>query len=367
MHGSALDEPAVARLIDQVRAATAARTPLRIQGGGTKTFYGRPIDGEVLDTTAVAGITSYEPSELVVTARAGTPISDVEAALHERGQCLAFEPPHFAPGGTVGGMVAAGLSGPGRATAGAVRDHVLGTALLNGHAQVLRFGGQVIKNVAGYDVSRVLAGSLGTLGVLLEVSLRVAPQPPARTTLRFALGEDEAVRQVNTWIGQALPVHASAWVDGTLTVRLQGAAPAVDSAARRLGGTVLDAEVAQAFWTALRDQQADVFTAAAGQRALWRLSVPPTTGPLALEPTDSQLIEWHGGLRWVHTHALARHMFNLASRAGGHATLFRPAQGAPLGPVFMPLAEPIERIHRALKQAFDPAGIFNAGRIHPAH
>ncbi len=361
------DEPALARLADQVRGAVAAATPLRIEGGGSKAFYGRPIAGDVLSTRELAGIVSYEPSELVITARAGTPIAEVEAALAERGQCLAFEPPHFAPGGTVGGMVAAGLSGPARASAGAVRDHVLGAALLNSQGQVLRFGGQVIKNVAGYDVSRLLAGSLGTLGLIVQVSLRVAPHPPTRTTLRFAMDEDAAVRAVNGWIGQALPVHASTWRDGELTLRLQGAAPAVAAAVTRLGGTALEPDAAQAFWRGWRDQQAAFFTESAGQRPLWRLSVPPTAAPLALEPTDRQAIEWHGGQRWVFSHAPARHMFMLATRAGGHATLFRVADGAPLGPVFTPLADPLERIHRALKQAFDPAGVFNPGRIHPAH
>lgn len=368
------DEPELARLIERVRAAADAGTPLRVHGADTKRFYGRAIGGEPLDTTALRGITSYEPSELVVTARCGTPIVELEAALAERGQCLAFEPPRFEGGGTVGGMLAAGLSGPARATAGAVRDHVLGASLLNGKAQVLRFGGQVIKNVAGYDVSRLLAGSLGTLGVVLQVSLRVAPGAPARATLRFALNEAEAVRSVNRWLGLALPVHASAWQDGALTLRLQGAAAAVDAAIRQLGGERVDDAAATVFWDDVRDQRGAFFHGAAqapgheaptADTSLWRLSVPPTAGPLALEPTDSQLIEWHGGLRWVRTHAPARHMFNLASRAGGHATLFRPAASEPANLVFAPLDEPLDRIHRALRAAFDPAGIFNSGRMYP--
>ena len=213
-HGSTIDRmnPELHAIAERIRAATAAGTPLRIRGGGTKDFYGEPVDGDLLDTGPLSGITSYEPSELVVTAQAGTPLADLEAALAEKGQCLPFEPPHFSDGGTVGGMVAAGLSGPARASVGAVRDYVLGATLLNGRGELLSFGGQVMKNVAGYDVSRVLAGSLGVLGLITEVSLKVLPVPPAEATLRFECRQGEALDLLNGWGGRPLPLNASCWV-----------------------------------------------------------------------------------------------------------------------------------------------------------
>ncbi len=217
------------------------------------------LQGEILGTSALAGITSYEPSELVVTVRAGTPLAELEAALAEKGQCLPFEPPHFAGGGTVGGMVAAGLSGPARASVGAVRDYVLGATLVNGRAEVLTFGGQVMKNVAGYDVSRVLAGSLGTLGVIAEVSLKVLPVAPAEATLAFACSQADALRLLNEWGGRPLPLNASCWVEqagaGTLYLRLRGAVAAVEAACAHLGGERQDNASAAAYWQSLRDQQ----------------------------------------------------------------------------------------------------------------
>ena len=215
---------------ERIREASAQGRALRIRGGGTKDFYGRPVAGEVLDTTAHAGVVSYEPSELVVTVRAGTRLADVEALLAGSGQMLAFEPPHFGAGGTVGGCVAAGLAGPRRATAGGVRDFVLGAKLIDGRGDVLKFGGEVMKNVAGYDVSRFLAGSLGTLGLIVELSLKVLPRPVAEATLRFALDEATALHRLNQWAGQPLPLSASAWQDGVLHLRLSGAGAAVDAA-----------------------------------------------------------------------------------------------------------------------------------------
>ena len=235
---------ALEAITEQVRAARTDKSPLAITGGGTKAFYGGPVQGAPLDVRPLAGISSYEPSELVVTVRAGTPLAALEAALQAQGQCLPFEPPRFAPGGTVGGMVAAGLSGPARPAVGGVRDYVLGATLLNGQAELLHFGGTVMKNVAGYDVSRLLASSLGLLGVICEVSLKVLPLPVATATLRFELDQSAAIQQLNTWGGQPLPVNASAWWDGMLVLRLSGAAAAVISAQRRLGGELVDAGLA---------------------------------------------------------------------------------------------------------------------------
>jgi len=363
------DDPALARLTERVRAAQAAGTPLNLTGHGSKAFYGGTPQGEPLELTELAGISSYEPTELVVTARAGTPIVELEAALAERGQCLAFEPPRFGGRGTVGGMVASGLSGPGRATVGALRDYVLGATLMNGRAEVLSFGGQVMKNVAGYDVARLLAGSMGTLGIVLEVSLKVLPTPPALATLRFELDEATALARLNGWGGQPLPLNASAWWDGMLVLRLAGAKAAVDAALARLGGERVDDALATPFWTGLRDHRDEFFLKAraaveAGSGvSLWRLSVPQTAQPLALP--GEQMVEWGGAQRWCCTPAPAATVREAAARAGGHATLFygSAADKAAVGP-FAPLSAPLARIHRELKREFDPAGIFNPGRLY---
>ncbi len=369
-----MSDPALDALIDQVRAARAAKTPLNICGGGSKAFYGGLPQGATLDLRPLAGISSYEPSELVVTVRAGTPLATLEAALAAQGQCLPFEPPRFNAnatnigtvggmvGGTVGGMVAAGLAGPARAAVGGVRDYVLGATLLNGQAQVLSFGGQVMKNVAGYDVSRLLAGSLGVLGVICEVSLKVLPLPVASATLRFEMTEAAALKQLNTWGGQPLPVNASAWWDGMLVLRLCGAAAAVQSASRRLGGEPVDATLATAFWQGLRDHSDEFFSNAQAAvdhgATLWRLAVPQTAPPLGL--SGEQLVEWGGGQRWVVTTAAASTLRDAAARVGGHATAFR---GGLRSDVFAPLSAPLARLHRELKAAFDPDGIFNPGRL----
>jgi len=357
---------ALMRLVEQVRAARGRKATIDILGGGTKAFYGEPVRGsEPLSLRELAGISSYEPSELVVTARAGTPLAELEAALAEKNQCLAFEPPRFGAEGTVGGMVAAGLAGPPRAAVGGVRDFVLGATLLNGRAEVLSFGGQVMKNVAGYDVSRLLAGSLGVLGVILEVSLKVLPRPPATTTLRFDVEEAEALKRLNAWGGEPLPLNASAWWERTLVVRLSGAAAAVQAAAKKLGGEVIEPAMAETFWRGLRDHRDEFFTSAEeavkGSACLWRLGVPATTPPLNLP--GEQLVEWGGAQRWLCTGVPALVVREAAAAVGGHATLFR-ARDKSAG-VFSPLAPPLARIHRELKRAFDPDRVFNPGRLYP--
>jgi glycolate oxidase FAD binding subunit len=362
-------DPALQALIDRIADARERRAPLRIRGGDTKAFYGAsPCEGpqgEPLDVRPLAGISAYEPTELVITARAGTLLKDVEAALAEQGQCLPFEPPRFAEGGTLGGMVAAGLSGPARASMGAVRDYVLGASLLNGRGELLSFGGQVMKNVAGYDVSRLLAGSLGVLGVICEVSLKVLPTPPATLTLRFDLAQDQALHAVNTLAGKPMPLHASAWWDGTLVVRLSGAAAAVQSAREQLGGEEIPPGMAAAFWAGMRDHSDEFFVgarrAAEGGAALWRLSVPPTAPPLQL--SGEQLVEWHGAQRWLCTSTPAAVVRNAAEQVGGHATLFLGRDKS--SGVFAPLVPPLDRIHRELKLAFDPDRLFNPGRLYP--
>jgi FAD/FMN-containing dehydrogenase len=311
----------------------------------------------------LSGIASYEPTELVVTARAGTPLRDLEAALAEQGQCLPFEPPRFAPGGTVGGMVAAGLSGPARASVGSVRDHVLGVTLLNGRGEILTFGGQVTKNVAGYDVSRLIVGSLGILGVICEVSLKVLPASVATETLRFDWNEAHSLETLSRWAAQPLPINATAWHAGRLSVRLAGARAAVDAACKRLGGERLESVAAKAWWLSVRDQNAGFFSLGeeclARGEALWRLSVPAVTAALALP--GEQFIEWGGAQRWWRTTAASDVVREAAARAGGHATLIR---GKDRVAVFAPLSAVLLRVHQGLKQAFDPARIFNPGRLY---
>jgi glycolate dehydrogenase FAD-binding subunit len=345
------------RFSEAVRQAGENR-PLRLRGGGTKDFYGQALEGAILDTRAYSGIVAYEPSELVITARCGTPLAEVEAAMRERGQMLAFEPPHFGEAATLGGAVAAGLSGPGRQAAGALRDFVLGVKIMDGRGDVLCFGGQVMKNVAGYDVSRLMAGSLGTLGIVLEASLKALPLPVAEATLRLELPEDRTIEQLNRWGGKPLPISASAWNDGTLAIRLSGAAAAVRDAYARIGGErVQDAEALR-LWSGVREHTDRFFR---NDAPLWRISVPSTTPPLGL--LGEQLIEWGGALRWLCSHADARTVREAAKRAGGHATLFRG--GDKSAGVFQPLAPALMRIHKDLKREFDPRGIFNRGRMYP--
>jgi glycolate oxidase FAD binding subunit len=302
------------QIIERIRAAHADGTPLVIQGGGSKRFYGNPVEGEILDTRTLSGVVEYQPKELVLTARAGTPLADIEALLAEQNQILAFEPPHFAGTSTLGGCIAAGLSGPRRPYAGAARDFVLGVRIVDGTGQPLRFGGQVIKNVAGYDVSRLMVGALGTLGLITEVSLKVLPKPAAETTLQFELDEAAAILKMNQWAGQPLPLSASSWHAGLLSVRLSGAASAVQAAQTRLGGEVL--KDAAAFWLRLRDQATPFFD----KSPLWRLAVKPTTPPMNLG--DAQWIEWGGAVRWLATDLSSATLREAAKAAGGHATLF---------------------------------------------
>lgn len=376
-------------LIDAVRQAGVDGRVLRLRGSGSKDFWGQSLTGQVLDTRAYRGIVSYEPSELVVTVRCGTPLAELDAALAEQGQCLAFEPPHFGPGATVGGMVAAGLSGPARATAGAVRDFILGARFINGLGEHLTFGGQVMKNVAGYDVSRLLAGSWGTLGLITEVSLKVLPVPPAEATLMCAgLAQGAALGLLHRWGAQPLPLNASAWVrDDTaqpvadyLFVRLRGAVAAVQSAlhtlsadAQALGAQVQQMDNAEAAqdWQASGEQTLQFFTPPSADACLWRLSLPQTAPVLDLPGLDhpAQYIEWQGAQRWLWAPASAAvALRELAQSVGGHATLFRAsaahAEVDKAVGVNTPLEAVQQRIQKQLQQQMDPKGVFATGRLY---
>ncbi len=352
----------------RIREAAARGQVLQIRGQGSKQFYGGEARGELLELgelPGLSGISAYEPTELVVTAKAATPLAELEAQLAAQGQHLAFEPPRFEGRGTVGGMVAAGLSGPSRATQGSLRDHVLGLTMVNGRGELLSFGGTVMKNVAGYDLPRLMCGGLGVLGVIAEVSLKVLPLPVARCTLRFDMPEAEALLQMNRWSGRPLPLRASAAWDGALVLELAGAERAVAAARRELGGELIPEDLASGFWRGLRDHSDEFFVGACravqGGAKLWRLSLPQTAPSLRIP--GEQMIEWGGAQRWVTTPLPAAQLRELAAQAGGHATLFRALDKSE--GVFSPLSAPLARIHRDLKTAFDPSGIFNRGRLYP--
>ncbi|MET0533857.1 MAG: glycolate oxidase subunit GlcE [Steroidobacter sp.] len=354
-------DQALNQLCETIRAASAARTPLHIRAGGTKDFYGNAARGTLLDPRSIAGVVDYEPTELVITARAGTSLAELEQLLAENGQMLAFEPPHFGSGATVGGCVAAGLSGPRRVsfgpTYGSVRDFVLGARLVDGRGEVLSFGGTVMKNVAGYDLARLMAGSMGILGVIVDVSLKVLPRPILHHTLTFEMPAATAVDKLNEWAGQPLPLSASAWHEGVLYLRLAGASAAVTAAKQSLGGADFENSRADPFWHSIREQTHPFF---AGELPLWRVAVPSTAAPLPIQ--CPQLIEWGGALRWLRTDQSAEHIRESATQAGGHATLFRGGDRS--HGVFTPLAPTLATIHRRLKAQFDPAGIFNPGRLY---
>jgi len=337
-----------------IASAQAEKRALRIRGGGSKDFYAVRLDGDVIDTGAYNGIVEYEPTELVFTARAGTPLRDVEAALAEQGQMLAFEPPHFGAEATFGGCIAAGFSGPRRAYLGSARDFVLGVRLLNSAGEDLRFGGQVMKNVAGYDLSRLLTGSFGTLGLILEASVKVLPIPETEQTLRLEMNEAQAIETMNRCAGQPLPLSATCYVDRNLYIRLSGAASAVTAAQKRLGGEPVDGEP---FWQSVREHTHPFFTS---KKDLWRLSIKSTSAPLDLGPT---LVEWNGSLRWIAGDGELGRMNERANGCGGYASLFRSTRQTD---AIQQLQPGMLALQRKIKQAMDPKGVFGPRRLHNA-
>ena len=341
-------------LRERVGAAQRARRALRLVGGGTKDFYGESLSGEPLQLGGYRGILAYEPAELVITARCGTPLSDIETALAAHGQFLAFEPPAFGADPTIGGVVAAGLSGPRRVYAGAVRDFVLGAKLLTAAGELLQFGGQVMKNVAGFDVSRLLCGSLGILGVITEVSLKVLPQPRAEESVRLDMAAATAVESFNRWSARGVPISGAAWWAGQAWVRLSGSASAVRAAQAELGGEHVGTQTAREWWEGLRHCRAPLFQCG----TLWRLSLPGAAAPLDLP--GEPLIDWGGALRWYADPADGTAVRAAAAAAGGTALCWRGV--APAGR-FHPLTPALARLHQRLKERFDPHGIFNRGRL----
>lgn len=368
---------------EQILNAAKNKTPLSIEGGGTKSWYGNTNNYAKLDTRSYSGILEYQPEELVITACAGTPLKEIEAALKEKNQVLAFEPPHFGENATFGGAIAAGLAGPGRITVGNFRDFVLGARILDGKGQDLSFGGKVMKNVAGYDVSRLLPGSLGTLSLLLEASVKVLPKPAATATLRCQLSQEKALKALNEWAGQPLPLSASCWIgsakggDGELTFRLAGAAAAVKAAIPLMGSLVnateLNEGVAEDFWNNLREQKISAFGNLGADQTLYRLALPAACGPIAISGANDEIIlEWHGQQRWIKApgdEATFAAIKAIANSHGGHATRFK--QGANVDPSYQRFtllteqahSKALEAVQERLRSAFDPAGVFATKRL----
>ena len=375
--------PQINAFQEQILNAAKNKTPLSIEGGGTKAWYGNPNGYTKLDTRTYSGILEYQPEELVITACAGTPLKEIEAALKEKNQVFAFEPPHFGEHATFGGAIAAGLAGPGRIAVGNFRDFVLGARIIDGKGQDLSFGGKVMKNVAGYDVSRLLPGSLGTLALLLEASVKVLPKPAATATLRCQISQEKALKILNEWAGQPLPLSASCWIgsttggDGELTFRLAGAAAAVKAAIPLMSSLVmateLKPETAEHFWNDLREQKLSAFANLGADQTLYRLALPAASGPITISgASDGIVLEWHGQQRWITApgnEATFKAIKVIANSHGGHATRFR--QGANVDPSnqrFTLLSEQahsfaLEAVQERLRSAFDPAGVFATKRL----
>lgn len=346
------------QLAERVRAASQSGSSLAIRGSGSKDFHGRAVHGETLALDGHSGIVNYEPTELVLTARAGTPLAELDEVLAGEGQQMPFDPPRFGGGGTLGGAIASGLSGPGRPWLGAARDQVLGLRLINGRGEHMRFGGEVMKNVAGYDVSRLMSGALGTLGVLTEISLKVLPRPEAELGLQLETAVMDGFTRVDDWFRQGLPITGAAHDGRHLHLRLSGSQSALQDAGRTIGGDHVS-EVA-AWWAALRDQELAFFDGD-DDPVLWRVSLPPMTDSSGFD--GAVLHDWNGQQLWLRGERDGPALRAQAAALGGHASCFRG--GDREGDIFQPLAAPLQTFHRRLKQAFDPAGILNPGRMYP--
>ena len=353
-------------LQNSVEQALDQKKIIDIQGGGSKQFYIANNKGSPLSTIAHHGVINYEPKELVITARCGTSLQELKSLLAKEGQMLAFEPPHFSENATIGGTIACGFSGPRRPYSGSARDFVLGTRIINGQAEILHFGGEVMKNVAGYDVSRLMVGALGTLGLILEVSLKVLPLPEHEASLTLECQVDDAIRMMNEWSGSPLAISAACYDGAQLSVRLSGAAAAVTAGSKRIGGEEI--QDAEAYWENVRELQHGFFN---NEKNLWRLSVPSETPHIDL--AGKQFIDWGGAQRWFiadsdETPSLQKTLQQNIENQGGHVTLFRSgsthSDDAEAIQRFHPLEPAMLALHTHLKHSFDPQGIFNPGRLY---
>ncbi len=341
----------------QIQQAASQQKGVRLQGGGSKSFYGRELESDLqpVSISGHRGVVNYEPTELVLTVRAGTSIREIKEVLSEKSQVMAFDPPEFSGNATIGGTLAAGFSGPCRPYAGAIRDHILGTHIINGKGEYLRFGGEVMKNVAGYDVARLMAGAMGTLGAIMQVSLKVLPKAQCSRTYVLEKSPDEALQMMNSLGDSPIPLAGACYREGRVYVRLSGSEAGVHSAAERLGGeTSADADQ---IWAQLRELNHPFFD---NVLPLWRVSVPALTW---LEIEGDCLIDWGGQQWWIFSEQPAKEIRLAANRAGGHATLYRG--GDRRGEVFHPLSGALANLHANIRRSFDPNGIFNPGIQYP--
>ncbi len=343
------------RLQGLVRQAIDKRQMFRIEGGNSKAFLGRPVDGEVLSLREHHGIVSYEPTELVITCHAGTTLKELEQTLAEQRQMLPFEPPHFGEQATLGGTIACGLAGPRRPFSGAARDFVLGCRVLTGKGDIIHFGGEVIKNVAGYDVSRLMTGAFGTLGVLLDVSLKVLPLPEHESTVRKTCSAKEALHLMNSLATQPTPLSAACHDGENLYLRFSGSRQSVEAACKKIPAEV--AEDGQRLWQQIREHRHSFFSL---QKPLWRLSLAASSPPLTL--AGETFLDWGGAQRWLYSDESATRIRDAVSALGGHATLYRnPGEESE---IFHPLTSLEKQFHLNLKQVFDPFGLLNYGRMY---
>jgi len=350
-------------LQQQVENAFKNKIPLCITAGGSKSFYGNAVNAQAINITQHQGITEYQPSELVVTVRSGTLLSELEAELKANKQMLAFEPPQHTATTTIGGAIACGLSGPRRMACGSARDFVLGSTIINGKGEQLRFGGQVMKNVAGYDASRLMVGAQGTLGLLLDVSLKVLPMSEAEITLQLKTELNTATKHIQQWLKQGLPVSASCHTNNTLYIRLSSTASAVNASANTIKKLFNCEEINNDFWLSIKNQSHDFFSTKNlnNNQRLWRCSHQTNTPIYGTDDNNNQLIEWHGALRWVKS---SETLYNTAETHSGHASLYPINQNNTHTDIFQPLAKPLIKIQQRMKLAFDPENILNAGRLY---
>lgn len=344
-------------LLEQVREAVEKGQPINVQGGGTKSFMGRSTDpgAQLIDVSGHSGIVNYQPVELVITVRAGTRLSEIEAALAENNQMLAFEPPHFGEGSTIGGTLAANQSGPGRPWWGSVRDHLLGVRLISSKAEHLRFGGQVMKNVAGYDMSRLQAGAMGGFGLITEMSFKVLPRPASQITLAYDCDQADAISLMNQRAIESKPLSAATWLDGRLYLRLSGAQSAVEATRKAWGGEIV--ETGENFWRSLQDQKLSLFES---EDPLWRFSINPTAKAFDLDLPA--IIDWGGAQRWYSGQQSFDEMVSIAESAGGQVSLYRG--GDRNTEVNHPVAAPLQNLQQRVKASIDPVGLFNPGRVY---
>lgn len=361
------------QLVSQVQSAYQNRQALAIQGNGSKLFLIHQVPGQRLSTASHQGIVNYLPSELTITVRSGTLLSDLKEVLTENGQMLAFEPPQFSANATIGGTIAAGLSGPSRPFTGSARDFVLGCKIINGRGELLQFGGEVMKNVAGYDLSRLVTGSYGSLGLILEVSLKLLPLPSREQSISFSLQLNQFAHQVQRLLLSGYPITAACYLDGQAYIRLAGSEKGVASSYQEISQLLSKQkfqpqEINNLFWSELNEQQLSFFDQT---QPLWRLSLPGKTENFEryISAEDKQLIDWGGALRWFYSNQSADKIRSDAQSLGGHAQLFRgnemDSDELKNVPKQQPLTPAIMKIHQQIKRAMDPHLILNHGCLYP--